>query len=81
MTLYERKGEIAHGAKPELKKVKEEQIRVNYPLLNELNKMTFSLIDKNTEESFGQITVDLNEPKKQYDLGNGHKVEIRVTRI
>ena len=43
--------------------------------------MTFSLIDKNTEESFGQITVDLNEPKKQYDLGNGHKVEIRVTRI
>jgi len=89
VTLYERKGEIVHGAKPELKKVKEEQIRVNYPLkhdsyalyqtsykLNELNKMNFSLIDKNTEESFGQITVDLNEPKKQYDLGNGHKVEI-----
>lgn len=32
VTLYERKGEIAHAAKPELKKVKEEQIRVNSPL-------------------------------------------------
>ncbi|MGS2778266.1 cytochrome c biogenesis protein ResB [Robertmurraya sp. GLU-23] len=89
VTLYERKGEIVHGAKPELKKVKNEQIRVNYPLkydsyalyqtsykLNELNKFTFSLIDKETEESFGKITVDLLDPKKEYDLGNGYKVEI-----
>lgn len=43
--------------------------------------MTFSLIDKNTEESFGQIKVDLNESKRQYDLGNGHKVEIQVNHI
>lgn len=89
VTLYERKGEIVHGSKPELKKVKNEQIRVNYPLkydsyalyqtsykLNELNKFTFSLIDKETEESFGKITVDLLDPKKEYDLGDGYKVEI-----
>lgn len=89
VTLYERKGEIVHGAKPELKKVKDEQIRVNHPLkhdsyalyqvsykLNELNKMIFSLKDKETEESFGQITIDLLDPKKEYDLGNGYKVEI-----
>lgn len=89
VTLYERKGEIIHGAKPELKKVKDEQIRVNYPLkhdsyalyqtsykLNELNKFNFSLVDKETEESFGKIAVDLLEPKKEYDLGNGYKVEI-----
>lgn len=89
VTLYERKGEIVHGSKPELKKVKNEQIRVNYPLkydsyalyqtsykLNELNKFTFSLIDKETEVSFGKITVDLLDPKKEYDLGDGYKVEI-----
>ncbi|OHR63711.1 cytochrome C biogenesis protein [Bacillus sp. HMSC76G11] len=89
VTLYERKGEIVHGAKPELKKVKDEQIRVNYPLkhdsyafyqtsykLNELNKMFFNLVDKETEENFGKITVDLLEPKKEYDLGNGYIVKI-----
>ncbi|WP_217608897.1 cytochrome c biogenesis protein ResB, partial [Bacillus sp. GbtcB15] len=32
VTLYERKGEIVHGAEPELEKIKNEQIRVNYPL-------------------------------------------------
>lgn len=89
VTLYKRKGEIVHGAKPELNKVKNEQIRVNYPLkhdsyvfyqtsykLNEINKMIFNLVDKETEKSFGQVTVDLLEPKKKYDLGNGYKVEI-----
>ncbi|WP_078432740.1 cytochrome c biogenesis protein ResB [Metabacillus halosaccharovorans] len=87
--LYEREGEIVHGAEPKLNKVKEEEIRVNEPLkfdsyslyqvdykLNELNKMTFSLLNKETEESFGQIQVDLLDPQKEYDLGNGIKVEI-----
>ncbi|MGM0874043.1 MAG: cytochrome c biogenesis protein ResB [Bacillota bacterium] len=89
VVLYERKGEIVHGAEPELQEVKQEEIRVNEPLkfdsfslyqvdykLNELNKMTFSLIDKATEKSFGQITVDLLDPQKDYDLGNGYKVEV-----
>ncbi|KWU59984.1 cytochrome c biogenesis protein ResB [Priestia megaterium] len=89
VTLYKRKNEIVHGAKPELKKIKDEQLRVNYPLkydsyalyqtsykLNELNKMIFSLVDKETGESFGRITVDLLEPKKEYVLDNGYKVEI-----
>ena len=89
VVLYERKGEIVHGATPELTEVKEEEIRVNEPLkfesfslyqvdykLNELNKMTFSLIDKETEKSYGKITVDLLDPQTEYDLGNGYKVEI-----
>lgn len=89
VVLYERKGEIVHGATPELEEIQKKQIRVNEPLkfdsfslyqvdykLNELNKMTFSLIDKETEESFGEITVDLLDPQKEYDLGNGYKVEI-----
>ncbi|MCV9888303.1 cytochrome c biogenesis protein ResB [Metabacillus halosaccharovorans] len=87
--LYEREGEIVHGAEPKLNKVKEEEIRVNEPLkfdsyslyqvdykLNELNKMTFSLLNKETEESLGQIQVDLLDPQKEYNLGNGIKVEI-----
>jgi cytochrome c biogenesis protein len=89
VVLYERKGEIVHGAEPNLEEVKQEEIRVNEPLkfnsfslyqvdykLDELNKMTFSLIDKETEKSFGQITVDLLDPQSNYDLGNGYKVEI-----
>ncbi|OAS87441.1 MULTISPECIES: cytochrome c biogenesis protein ResB [Metabacillus] len=89
VVLYERKGEIVHGAEPNLEEVKQEEIRVNEPLkfnsfslyqvdykLDELNKMTFSLIDKETEKSFGEITVDLLDPQSNYDLGNGYKVEI-----
>lgn len=89
VVLYERTGEIVHGAEPELKEVKKEEIRVNEPLkfdafslyqvdykLNELNKMRFSLIDKETEESFGDLTVDLLDPAKEYDLGNGYRVQL-----
>ncbi|KEZ53104.1 cytochrome c biogenesis protein ResB [Metabacillus indicus] len=89
VTLFERKGEALIGADPELEEIKDEQIKVNQPLkhdsyalyqvdfkLNELNKMKFSLIDKETEESFGELAIDLLDPKKQYDLGNGYKVEV-----
>ncbi len=89
VVLYERKDEIIHGIEPELTEIKESEIRVNEPLkfdsfslyqvdykLNELNKMTFSLIDKDTEKSYGKIVVDLLNPKKEYDLGDGYKVEV-----
>ncbi|RCW41126.1 cytochrome c biogenesis protein ResB [Paenibacillus prosopidis] len=89
VTLFEREGEIIHGDTPELVKVKDKQIKVNQPLfhdsyaiyqvsykLNELNKMTFRLVDKETEESFGQIKIDLLNPEKEYDLGYEYKVEI-----
>lgn len=89
VTLYERKGETVIGAEPELQKVKDGEIKVNQPLkhdsyalyqvdykLNELNKMTFSLVDKETEENFGQLTIDLLDPQKDFDLGNDYKVEV-----
>ncbi|MEV5027457.1 cytochrome c biogenesis protein ResB [Paenibacillus sp. LPE1-1-1.1] len=89
VTLYERKGEILYGDTPELVKVKDEQIKVNQPLkhdsfalyqssykLNELNKMTFRLIDKKTEKSIGQIKINLLSPEKEYDLGNDYIVEV-----
>ncbi|MDQ0232916.1 cytochrome c biogenesis protein ResB [Metabacillus malikii] len=89
VVLYERVGKFVHGAKPELKELKNEEIRVNEPLKfdsfalyqtsynqNEFSKMKFSLIEKESEESFGEITIDLHDPDKEYDLGNGYKVEL-----
>ncbi|MBS4191081.1 cytochrome c biogenesis protein [Bacillus sp. FJAT-49705] len=89
VTLYKKKGDSIAGEKPELEKVKDDEIRVNEPLrfenfalyqstykLNELNKMTFALTNKQTNEEFGMLTVDLNDPKEKYDLGNGYSVEV-----
>ncbi|KXG11114.1 Cytochrome c biogenesis protein CcsB [Anoxybacillus sp. P3H1B] len=87
--LYKRVGPTVPGEEPKLKKVKEYRIRVNDPLkydhyalyqvdfkLNELNKMSFELIDKQTETVFGNLSIDLNNPKPSYDLGKGYRVEL-----
>lgn len=89
VTLYKKKEDTLPGEEAELEKVKDFNIRVNEPLkfdsyaiyqvdykLNELNQMMFNLIDKETEKNYGQITIDLLNPKKSYDLGNGYKVEV-----
>lgn len=89
VTLYKKAEDTLPGQEAELEKVKEDEIRVNEPLkfesfavyqvdyrLNELNQMTFNLIEKDTEKSFGQITIDLLNPERIYDLKNGYKVEI-----
>ncbi|MCF6137622.1 cytochrome c biogenesis protein ResB [Pseudalkalibacillus berkeleyi] len=74
------------GAKPELTKVKEYPIQVNKPLQfdgysvyqvdyrNEMSEMSFEFQNKETEKSIGKFSVDLNDPKNEYDLGNGNKV-------
>ncbi|WP_246942302.1 cytochrome c biogenesis protein ResB [Bacillus pinisoli] len=87
--LYERMGEIVHGAEPELKEIKEHDIRVNEPLkhdgyalyqvdykLNEFNSMSFNLVDKATGEKVGPFKVNLLDPATDYDLGNGYRVEL-----
>ncbi|WP_066294114.1 cytochrome c biogenesis protein ResB [Bacillus sp. FJAT-29937] len=89
VTLYKRKGEAIAGEKPELEKVKDYEIRVNEPLkfenfalyqveykLDELNKMTFALANKQTNVEYGNLTVDLFDPQDKYDLGNGYSVEV-----
>jgi cytochrome c biogenesis protein len=89
VVLYERVGPIVPGEEPKLKKIKEFKIRVNEPLkhdhyalyqvdfkMNELNKMSFYLTDKKTNEQFGLITIDLRNPQSSYDLGNGYRVEL-----
>ncbi|NSL50475.1 cytochrome c biogenesis protein ResB [Calidifontibacillus erzurumensis] len=87
--LYERIDEIVPGKEPELKKIKEHEIRVNEPLkfegfalyqtdfkLDEFYEMSFSLVEKSTNKSFGTIDINLANPQSVYELGNGYKVEI-----
>ncbi|MBT2638827.1 MULTISPECIES: cytochrome c biogenesis protein ResB [unclassified Bacillus (in: firmicutes)] len=88
-TLYQRQGDIVPGEKPELEKIRDQAIQVNKPLkidgfalyqvdykLDEMSKMAFKLENKETEEQFGDVVVDLYDPEMKYDLGNGYKVEV-----
>jgi cytochrome c biogenesis protein len=87
--LYKRVGPAIAGAEPDLEEVKEHKIQVNQPLkfdnfalyqvdykLDELNEMTFSLTNKSTEQTFGDVTINLFDPKSKYDLDNGYSVEV-----
>ncbi len=88
ITLYKAE-ESLPGEKPKLHKLEDYQIQVNKPLkfdqyaiyqssyrLNEIAKMTFSLTDKESGQTFGDITIDLTNPVENYDLGNGYQVEL-----
>lgn len=88
ITLYKAE-ESLPGEKPKLHKLEDYQIQVNKPLkfdqyaiyqssyrLNEIAKMTFSLTDKESGQTYGDITIDLTNPKENYDLGNGYRVEL-----
>ena len=44
--------------------------------LDELNKMIFALTNKKTNETFGNLTIDLFNPKKNMSYQNGYSVEI-----
>lgn len=90
VTLYQKVGDTLPGEKPELKKIKEYRIQVNKPLkfenfalyqvdykMDELSKMSFKLTKLDSDQSFGDITINLQEPEKKYDLGNGYFVELK----
>lgn len=87
--LYKKPEDSLPGAS-DMEAVKEFPIRVNEPLkfdgfavyqmdfkLDELKTMTFDLTNKETEESLGELTIDLINPEKSYDLGNGASVELK----
>ncbi len=87
--LYKQPEGALPGDTDNLELVKEYSIRVNHPLqhdgyslyqmdyrLDELYTMTFDLVNKETEKSYGQLTVQLDNPAATYDLGNGSSVEI-----
>lgn len=89
VVLYKQDGKGIPGEKPKLSKVKDYKIRVNQPLtfddyslyqvdykLGEMDAMSFSLTNKQTTQSYGDLKINLYDPKSKYDLGNGYSVEI-----
>ncbi|MGG0706898.1 cytochrome c biogenesis protein ResB [Bacillus paramobilis] len=87
--LYKAVGENIAGQKPKLEKVKEAEIRVNEPMKfdrfavyqvdykeNEFKSMSFNLQNKENNQKWGPIKVDLTNPTEKYDLGNGYSLEL-----
>lgn len=90
VVLYKKPEDSLPGAVEDMERVKEYPIRVNEPLKfdgyavyqmdfkqDELKAMTFALTNKKTEESFGEVTIDLINPKDFYELENGATVELK----
>lgn len=44
--------------------------------LDELSKMSFNFTHKDSSNDFGNVTIDLHDPKSYFDLGNGYKVRV-----
>lgn len=89
VALYKGAADAIAGDNKDLTFEKEASIQVNKPLkfdnfsvfqmdfrLDELATMTFQLQDKETQESFGEFTIDLANPQPEYALMEGYKVEI-----
>lgn len=89
VVLYKKSADSLPGEKPKLERIKDFKIKVNEPLkfegfalyqvdfkLDELSSMSFALTDKQTGKSFGDLKVNLYEPEKVYNLGDGYKVQI-----
>ncbi len=89
VTLYERDENAIPGEEAELIKVKDHDIKVNIPLkhdhyalyqvdykLDELSTMSFNLVNKASQETMGNIKIDLRDPQLKYDLKNNYSIEI-----
>jgi len=88
VVFYQQEGKSIPGEKPKLKRIKEYKIRVNHPLTfngysiyqssyrSEMSAMTFSLVNKKTNKSMGDLKINLYDPKSKYNLGNGYSVEV-----
>lgn len=89
--IYKVKGETIPGQEPELEKIREASIRMNEPLKfdgytlyqsgyqdNEFSTLTFELVDAqgNNPKSYGEVTIDLLSPEKEYELASGFRVII-----
>ncbi|WNC17205.1 cytochrome c biogenesis protein ResB [Brevibacillus brevis] len=86
--LYINKNADLPGAKPELVEVKKGPIVVNHPMEHEslylyqsgvqemqLGALNFELVDQKAgNKQLGQIKIDLYNPPKEQDIGNGIKV-------
>ncbi len=88
VSLYKKKEDSLPGS-TDLEHVKDFPIVVNKPLkfdgynifqmdyrLAELKSMTMQLIEKKTGKSFGQFTIDLDDPEGIYELNDGARVDL-----
>ncbi|WP_339249929.1 cytochrome c biogenesis protein ResB [Sporosarcina sp. FSL W8-0480] len=88
VTLYKKKEDSLPGS-TDLDLVKDYSIVVNKPLkfegysifqmdyrLNELKSMTMQLVEKKTGKSFGEFTIDLDDPEGVYKLNDGAQVNL-----
>ncbi|MFX3673979.1 MAG: cytochrome c biogenesis protein ResB [Paenisporosarcina sp.] len=89
VVLYKKPENALPGDTKNLEEIKEESIQVNKPLkfegfavyqmdfrLDELRSMQFNLINKDTAESLGDLTIDLVNPEKKYKVGEDSTVEL-----
>lgn len=90
VTLYKDAEGGLPGQSDQMEFVKDYSIVVNKPLsfdgfniyqmdyrLDELKSMTFQLMEKDTDKSFGEFTVDLLNPERLYELNEGATVELK----
>ncbi|MHA6259604.1 cytochrome c biogenesis protein ResB [Sporosarcina sp. CAU 1771] len=90
VSLYKTEQDGIPGQEEKMVFEKDYSIVVNKPLtfdgysvfqmdyrLNELKSMTFQLIEKETEKSYGAFTVDLTNPEKLYEFEDGASVELK----
>ncbi|MDW0115600.1 cytochrome c biogenesis protein ResB [Sporosarcina thermotolerans] len=88
VTLYKLKEDLLPGS-TDMDLVKDYSIIVNKPLkfdgysifqmdyrLNELKSMTMQLVEKKTNKSFGEFTIDLDDPEGVYKLNDGAQVNL-----
>ncbi|MCM3742984.1 cytochrome c biogenesis protein ResB [Sporosarcina luteola] len=88
VSLYKTKEDSLPGS-TDLEHVKDYPIIVNKPLKfdgynifqmdyrqDELKAMTMELIEKKTGKSFGEFTIDLDDPKGIYELNDGARVDL-----
>ncbi|PSL42006.1 cytochrome c biogenesis protein [Planomicrobium soli] len=90
IVLYKKAEDGLPGEMENMEEVKEYPIRVNQPLKfdgfavyqmdykqNELKAMNFALTNKESGDSLGELTIDLINPEKFYELENGATVELK----
>lgn len=90
IALYKTDSDGLPGQEDKIVHMKDYSIVVNKPLtfdgysifqmdyrLNELKTMIFQLIEKETNTSYGEFTIDLTDPKDVYELEDGARVELK----
>ncbi|GGI39896.1 cytochrome c biogenesis protein ResB [Mammaliicoccus stepanovicii] len=89
-TLYKNSQQDVIGSSANLKEVAHKSIKVNKPLTYEnlqfyqssfdnslLKDMTFNLKTKDGDKVGNPFTVNLENPKKKYNVGNGYTINLR----